>query len=103
MTNRTRRLFLRRLASGSLVASVRAIGFASTGQAQTLGPVVQVTGADPFTSCTKDNVGQQETEPNSGTRLLPWVFDGEPHAGPRMKDQWLREKLVHQFRHLRPL
>ena len=45
MMNRTTRLFLRRLASGSLVASVCAIGFASTVQATTLGPLVQVTGA----------------------------------------------------------
>jgi hypothetical protein len=77
MTNRTTRLFLRRLASGSLVASVCAIGFASTGQAQTLGPVVQVAGADPFTSCTKDNVGQQETAFGSvlfpNTSIEPWV------------------------------
>jgi hypothetical protein len=77
MTNRTTRLFLRRLASGSLVASVCAIGFASTGQAQTLGPVVQVTGTDPFTSCTKDNVGQQETAFGSvlfpNTSIEPWV------------------------------
>ena len=35
-------------------------------------------------------------------RLLPRVSDGEPHAGPRMEDLRLREKLVGQFRHLRP-
>jgi hypothetical protein len=60
MMNRTTRLFLRQLASGSLVASVCAIGFAPTGQATTLGSLVQVTGADPFASCTKDNVNRQE-------------------------------------------
>jgi len=77
MMNRTTRLFLRRLASGSLVASVCAIGFASTGQTQVLGPLVQVTGADPFTSCTKDNVHQQETTFGSflypNTSIEPWV------------------------------
>jgi hypothetical protein len=41
-------------------------------------------------------------ERNSRIRLLPWVSHGEPHAGPRMKDLWLREELVCQFRHLRP-
>ena len=77
MMNRTTRLFLRRLASGSLVASACAIGFASTGQTQVLGPLVQVTGADPFAACTNDNVHQQETAflsvlyPN--TAIEPWV------------------------------
>ena len=42
------------------------------------------------------------SEPNSGTRLLPWVSNGEPHAGPRMEYLRLREKLICQFRHLRP-
>ena len=77
MMNRTTRLFLRRLASGSLVASVCAIGFASTVQATTLGPLVQVTGADPFASCTKDNVNQQEKAFGSilypNTAIEPWV------------------------------
>ena len=77
MMNRTTRLFLRRLASGSLVASVCAIGFASTVQATTLGPLVQVTGADPFASCTKDNVNQQEKAFGSvlypNTNIEPWV------------------------------
>ena len=27
----------------------------------------------------------------SGTRLPPWVFDGEAFIGPGMKDSWLRE------------
>ena len=77
MMNRTTRLFLRRLASGSLVASVCAIGFTSTVQATTLGPLVQVTGADPFASCTKDNVNQQEKAFGSilypNTAIEPWV------------------------------
>ena len=42
------------------------------------------------------------SEPNSGTRLLPRVSDGEAHARPGMKDLRLREKLVGQFRHPRP-
>ncbi len=59
--NSATRIFLRRLASGSLFASVCAIGFASSALPQSLGPLVQVTGPDPFASCTKDNVAQQET------------------------------------------
>jgi hypothetical protein len=77
MVNRSTRSFMRRLASGGLVASVYAIAFASAGQALTLGPLVQVTGADPFTSCTKDNVHQQETAFGSvlypNTAIEPWV------------------------------
>jgi hypothetical protein len=49
----------------------------STGHTQVLGPLVQVTGPDPFTSCTKDNVGQQETTFGSilypNTVIEPWV------------------------------
>jgi hypothetical protein len=77
MMNRTTRLFLRRLASGSLVASVCAIGFASTVRATSLGPLVQVTAADPFASCTKDNVNRQERAFGSivypSTAIEPWV------------------------------
>jgi hypothetical protein len=71
------RCFFRRLASGSLVASVCAVGFASTGQTQSLGPLVQVTGVDAFASCTKDNVHRQETAFGSvlypNTAIEPWV------------------------------
>jgi hypothetical protein len=77
MMNRTARCFFRRLASSSLLASVCAIGFASTGQTQSLGLLVQVTGADPFASCTADNVGQQEKAFGSvlfpNTAIEPWV------------------------------
>jgi hypothetical protein len=77
MTYHIMRCFFRRLASGSLVASVCAVGFASTGQTQSLGPLVQVTGADPFASCTKDNVRQQETTYGSilypSTAIEPWL------------------------------
>jgi hypothetical protein len=68
---------LRRLAKVSFAASVSAIGLISNVHAQTLGPLTQVTGADPFTSCTKDNVGQQETTYGSvlfpNTAIEPWV------------------------------
>jgi hypothetical protein len=77
MINRTTCLFLRRLASGSLVATACAIGFASTGQAQVLGPLVQVTSADPFASCTSDRVSQQVNTFGStlfpNTSIEPWV------------------------------
>src|SRR6185437_3385759 len=77
MINRTSRSFIRQLASGGLAASVYAIAFASTGQTQSLGPLVQVTGADPFASCTADNVGQQEKAFGSvvfpSTAIEPWV------------------------------
>jgi hypothetical protein len=68
---------VRQLAKGSFAASVFAISFVSTGHTQVLGPLVQVTGPDPFTSCTKDNVGQQETTFGSvlypNTVIEPWV------------------------------
>ncbi len=75
MMNCTTRFFLRQLANSLL--SVCAIGFASTGQAQILGPLVQVTGADPFASCTAGNVHQQETTYGSvlfpNTAIEPWI------------------------------
>jgi hypothetical protein len=72
------RPLLRRLAKGSFAASVFAIGLASAGHAAvTLGPLVQVTGPDPFASCTKDNVSQQEKAFGSivypSTAIEPWV------------------------------
>jgi len=77
MINCTKRLFSRRLAGSSLLGTVFAIGFASSGLALSLGPLVQVTGADPFTSCTADNVHQQETAYGSvlfpNTVIEPWV------------------------------
>ena len=77
MTYCTTRFFSRRLASGSLFASVCAIGLASTGQAQSLGPLVQVTSVDAFAACTADNLRQQETTYGSvlypNTAIEPWV------------------------------
>ena len=73
----TMRFFVRRLAGGSLLASVCAVGLASTALAQSLGPLVQVTGPDPFAACTKDNVHQQESAFGSilypNTVIEPWV------------------------------
>src|SRR3954454_12835438 len=42
------------------------------------------------------------SEPNSGTRLLPWVSDGKAHTRPGMKDPRSGEKFVDQLRHPRP-
>jgi len=77
MTNRATRFLLRRLATGSLIASVCAIGFGSSIQAQSLGPLVRVTDADPFTPCTADKVADQEKDFGSvlfpNTVIEPWV------------------------------
>src|SRR6202047_2256702 len=43
------------------------------------------------------------SEPNSGTRLLPRVSDGEAHTRPRMQDSRRGEELVGQFRPAHPL
>jgi hypothetical protein len=67
----------RRFASCSLTGLFVAIGLSLTAQAQTLGPLVRVTGADPFTACTKDNVQRQQTVFGSilypDTAIEPWV------------------------------
>lgn len=70
-------VFVRGLAMVGFAASVSTIGLVSNVHAQTLGPLVQVTGPDPFTSCTKDNVHQQETTFGSvlspNTSIEPWA------------------------------
>ncbi len=96
MINRIKRLFSRRLASGGLLGSVCAIGLASSGLAQTVGPLVQVTGADPFAACTADKVDQQETTYGSvlypNTTIEPWVA-ADPTNASRLivghqQDRW---------------
>src|SRR5260370_11034446 len=96
MINRIKRLFSRRLASGGLLGSVCAIGLASSGLAQTVGPLVQVTGADPFAACTADKVDQQETTYGSvlfpNTTIEPWVA-ADPTDASRLivghqQDRW---------------
>ena len=66
-----------RLAGCSLAGLVTAIGLSLTAQAQTVGTLVQVTGADPFTTCTADNLHRQETVFGSivypNTAIEPWV------------------------------
>ena len=67
-----------RLASCSLAGLFTAIGlFSLTAQAQTEGPLVRVTGADPFATCTADNVQRQQTAFGSilypDTAIEPWV------------------------------
>jgi hypothetical protein len=64
--------------------------------AQMVGPLVQVTGPDPFTSCTKDKVGQQETTFGSvlfpSTSIEPWVAvdptDPSRLLVGRQQDRW---------------
>src|SRR5579862_8224649 len=78
MLNCTLGLPRRRLAATSLIAMVYAIGFSSLGQAaESLGPLVRVTGADPFATCTADNVHSQETAYGSkfypNTVIEPWI------------------------------
>ncbi len=72
MTDGAARCLLRRLA-----VSVCAITIASIAEAQSLGPLVQVTGADLFASCTADNFSQQEAVFGSvlfpETAIGPWV------------------------------
>jgi len=67
----------RGLAGGSLLALACAIGFASPAQAQSLGPLVRVTGADPFGSCTADRLNAQEAAYGSilypNTSIEPWI------------------------------
>src|ERR1700693_4752243 len=96
MINCPKRLFSRRLAGSSLFGTVFAIGFASSGLAQSLGPLVQVTGPDPFASCTADNVHQQETAYGSvlfpNTVIEPWVAS-DPTKPSRLlvghhQDRW---------------
>ncbi len=66
----------RGLASRSLTSLLAAIGVSFTVQAQTLGPLVQVTVGDPFGACT-DNVHGQQTAFGSilypNTAIEPWV------------------------------
>ena len=77
MIDCTARVLLRRFANRSLAASVLAIAFVSNGHTQVLGPLVQVTGPDPFASCTPDRVSQQETTYGStlypNTAIEPWI------------------------------
>jgi hypothetical protein len=96
MINCTKRLFLRRLAGSSLLGAVCAVGFASSGLAQSLGPLVQVTGPDVFAPCTVDNVRQQETTYGSvlypNTVIEPWVAS-DPTNPSRLlvghhRDRW---------------
>jgi hypothetical protein len=67
----------RRLATFSLTGLVAAIGLSLTAQAQTLGSLVRVTGSDPFTACTADNVHRQQTVFGStlypDTAIEPWL------------------------------
>jgi len=67
----------RSLTSCSLIGLLAAIGFSLTVQAQTVGPLVQVTRSDPFAACTADNVHRQQVAFGSNlfpiTAIEPWV------------------------------
>jgi len=67
----------RSLTSCSLIGLLAAIGFSLTVQAQTVGPLVQVTRSDPFAACTADNVHRQQVTFGSTlfpiTAIEPWV------------------------------
>src|SRR5215469_3636568 len=85
-----------RLASSSLAGLFTAIGLSLTAQAQTEGPLVRVTGADPFAICTADNVHRQQTVFGStvypDTAIEPWVA-ADPTDASRLlvghqQDRW---------------
>jgi len=86
-----------RLASCSLAGLVTAIGlFSLSAQAQTEGPLVQVTGADPFATCTADNVHRQQTVFGStvypDTAIEPWLAVDPTNASRLLvghqQDRW---------------
>jgi hypothetical protein len=74
---RVSRLCWRGLAAGSIIALACVTGSASPAQAQSLGPLVQITGSDPFSTCTADHVHSQEVAYGStlylDTSIEPWV------------------------------
>ena len=65
-------------------------------QAQSLGPLVQVTGADPFSGCTRDNVNSQEKAYDSilypNTAIEPWLAVDPTNANRLLvghqQDRW---------------
>src|SRR6266404_3295379 len=74
---RVSRFVFRCLTGSSLVVVACVIGFHSTAIAQSLGPLVQVTGSDPFSDCTADHVNSQEAAYGGtlylNTSIEPWV------------------------------
>jgi hypothetical protein len=77
MMNGTSRFCRRGFAGYSLISLSAAIGVSLSVQAQTIGPLVQVTGSDPFAACTADNVHRQQVAFGStlfpNTAIEPWV------------------------------
>ena len=75
--NGTSRFCWRGLTSCSFISLLAAIGISSAVQAQTVGPLVQVTIGDPFGACTADNVHRQQIVFGStlypNTDIEPWV------------------------------
>ena len=75
--NGTSRFCRRGFAGYSLISLSAAIGVSLSVQAQTIGPLVQVTGSDPFAACTADNVHRQQVAFGStlfpNTAIEPWV------------------------------
>jgi hypothetical protein len=65
------------LASRGLMGLLGVIGLSWSVQAQTLGPLVRVTGGDPFDTCTSDNLRTQQTAYGStlypNTVIEPWI------------------------------
>ena len=77
MMNGTSCFCWRGFASYSLISLSATIWVSLSVQAQTLGPLVQVTVGDPFGACTTDNVHRQQIAFGSSlypnTAIEPWV------------------------------
>jgi len=69
--------FSRLSLAASLFAAAGLIGFDSAAKSPSLGSLVPVTGSDPFSNCTADNVPFQETAYRGivypDTSIEPWV------------------------------
>src|SRR5690242_14947004 len=66
---RVSRSVFRCLTGSSLLVVACVIGFHPTATAQSLGPLVQITGSDPFSDCTADHVNSQKAA--YGSTLYP--------------------------------
>jgi hypothetical protein len=93
---RISRLVRRSLVGGSVIALSCALGVGAQAANPTPGTLVQVTGPDPFTTCTADQVNSQESAYGSilfpNTSIEPWVVidptDSKRLLTANHQDRW---------------
>src|SRR6185503_2782452 len=90
-SNSTRSLAGRAVPRALAFAGLLLAGAASPAFSAQLGPLKQISGPSPFSSCVADNVGSQDGTNYPDSEIEPWI-DANPSASSNLIAGWQQDR-----------